>query len=178
MCRLCSYLLQLLLQQLSLLLLLLLLDQEVTLQLLQGTHCGLVLFSLLTHLHVQQGTVLQTLVEQTHASDCVAADAVGVVVGAEQQAAQQGGGFKAGGSLSLQHGGGGGHVSGLGQKHTGRGSACWLFYAGRVRPLTTSVGDSKSSTDRKSATKAAQPRQVKSSEKAGGDARMVVHTNF
>lgn len=54
-------------------------------------------------LSVQQGAVLQTLVEQTHLFDCVAADAVGVVVGAEQQAAQQGGKFKTCGTLTPQH---------------------------------------------------------------------------
>lgn len=67
---------------------------------------------------VQQGALLQALVEQTHLSDCVAVDTVGVIVGAEQQAAQQGGKFKTRGSLTLQHRGGGEQVPGLGQQHT------------------------------------------------------------
>lgn len=73
-----------------------------------------------THLDlvVQQRALLQALVEQTHLSDCVAADTVGVVVGAEQQAAQQGGKFKTCGSLTLQHWGGGEQVPGLRQQNT------------------------------------------------------------
>ncbi len=67
---------------------------------------------------VQQGALLQALVQQTHLFDSVAADAVGVVVDAEQQAAQQDGKFKTCGSLSLQHRGGGEQVPGLGQQHT------------------------------------------------------------
>lgn len=57
-------------------------------------------------LGVQQGALLQALIEQTHLFDGVAADAVGIVVFAEQQAAQQSGILKTRGSLTLQHRGG------------------------------------------------------------------------
>lgn len=64
-------------------------------------------------LGVQQGALLQAEVQQTHLPGSVAADDVGVVVEAQQQAAEQGGRLEAGGLLAAQHRCGGEQLDGL-----------------------------------------------------------------